>query len=162
MPYTSMQRLIDEPFPAGLQNYWKSCFLAELSDEAIDVIVGYHAAKPSPLTAIVVEHLGGAVARVGKDETAFSQRDGIFNVLMVSRWTDPADADKNVAWTRGLWSALAPLGTGGVYVNYLGSDENDRVADAYRGHYQRLAALKAKYDPANFFRHNQNIRPGTA
>ena len=159
MTYTAIQQFIDEPFPSGLHNYWKSCFMADLSDRAIDLIVEHCAAKPSPLTAVVIENLGGAIARVGKDETAFSQRDGIFHVSIISRWTDPADTKKNVDWTRSLWSELEPLGTGGVYVNYLGSAAEDRVDAAYRGQYQRLAELKAKYDPSNFYRSNANVLP---
>ena len=153
--------LLDEGFPFGLQNYWKSEFVKMLSDEAIDLIVDRFAATPSPLSAVVLEQFGGAYRRVPADETAFGLRDWDYNLLLVSRWADPADADRNVAWARDLWNAVQPFAAGAVYVNYLegGQEGANRIRSAYGGNYDRLVALKERYDPTNFFRLNQNIRP---
>jgi len=162
LPYTAMQRMLDDGFPNGLQNYWKSSFLQEISDEAIDILVTQFAAAPSPLAALLIEHFGGAVARVGKDETAFPHRDGHSNLLIVSRWMDPTDSERHIAWARETWNAMQPFTDGGVYSNYVeaGDEGADRVRSAYGDTtYERLAALKKKYDPENFFRVNQNIKP---
>ena len=159
--YEQQQTLMDEGFPFGLQNYWKSEFLKSLPDEAIDVLVDQFNAVPSPLTAVVLEQFGGAYSRVGTDETAFVHRDWDYNFVIISRWTDPAEAEQNIQWTRGVWQAVQPYASGGVYVNYLegGQEGADRIRAAYGPVYDRLVALKAKYDPSNFFRLNQNIRP---
>ncbi len=161
MPYTQQQQLMDEGFPFGLQNYWKSEFLKSLSDEAIDLLVAQFAAVPSPLTAIVLEQFGGAYRRVASDENAFSHRDFDYNFVIISRWTDPAEADQNIQWSRDVWNAVQPYAAGVVYVNYLegGEEGASRIKSAYAGNYDRLAALKAKYDPTNFFQLNQNIKP---
>ena len=126
------------------------------------MVAGANAA-PSPLNAVLVEHLGGAVARVGKDDTAFDHRDAEYNLAIIARWFDPAEADANIAWARALWEAMQPYARG-AYVNYLGvGDTPDRVRDAYSPRkYARLAALKAEYDPDNLFRRNQNIIPEPA
>ena len=160
MPYVALQQMLDEGFPPGLQVYWRAHFFAALPDEAIESIVAGANAAPSPLSAVLVEHLGGAVARIGQDETAFDHRDAAYNFAVIARWTDPADADANIAWARELWEAMRPYARG-AYVNYLGvGDGAERVRDAYspRKH-ARLAALKREYDPENIFRRNQNIAP---
>ncbi len=162
MPYEQQQTLLDEGFPFGLQNYWKSEFLKQLPDEAIDVIVEQFSAVPSPLTAIVLEQFGGAYRRVDAQDTAFSHRDWDYNFLIISRWGDRGDARKNTEWARGVWQAVQPYASGGVYVNYLepGQEGTDRIRAAYGPNYERLVALKSTYDPSNFFRLNQNIKPG--
>ena len=159
--YEQQQTLMDEGFPFGLQNYWKSEFLKGLTDEAIGVLVDQFARVPSPLSAFVLEQFGGAYARVSQEETAFAHRDWDYNFLIVSRWTDPADADTNIQWARNAWQAVQPYASGRVYVNYLegGQEGADRIKAAYGPVYDRLVALKSKYDPANFFRLNQNIKP---
>jgi len=159
--YEQMQTMLDEGFPFGLQNYWKSEFLKALPDEAIDLVVDRFAAAPSPLSAVVLEQFGGAYRRVASDETAFGHRDWDYNFLIVSRWADPADADGNIRWARDLWDAVRPFASGAVYVNYLegGQEGADRIRSAYGGNYDRLVALKERYDPSNFFRLNQNIQP---
>ena len=133
--YEQMQTLLDEGFPFGLQNYWKSEFLKVLSDEAIDVIVDQFAACPSPLSAVVLEQFGGAYRNVAPDATAFGHRDWDYNMLIISRWTDPADADRNIRWARDLWSAVQPFASGAVYVNYLegGQEGANRIRAAYGG-----------------------------
>jgi FAD/FMN-containing dehydrogenase len=159
--YEQQQTLMDDGFPFGLQNYWKSEFLKGLTDEAIDVLVERFAAVPSPLTAVVLEQFGGAYSRVGAEDTAFVHRDWEYNFVIISRWADPADADQNIQWARGTWQAVQPFASGSVYVNYLepGQEGNDRIRAAYGPVYDRLVAVKNQYDPTNFFRLNQNIKP---
>jgi FAD/FMN-containing dehydrogenase len=163
MPYVQVQRMMDDAFPAGRQNYWKSNFLKGLDTQAINVIVDQAAKAPSPHSAIAIEQFSGAVNRVGINDTAFNHRNARYNLLIVGIWTDPAAQADNVRWVRDLWDAMAPYSSGGVYVNYLGqeSDEGvERVKSAYGPEkYARLVALKQKYDPTNLFRLNQNIRP---
>jgi FAD/FMN-containing dehydrogenase len=163
MPYVRLQSLLEPGFPPGRLNFWKSSFLRELSDDAIDILVDGFSRVPSPTSAMAIEQLGGAVSRVKDDATAFAHRSALFNLLIVGIWSDPAENRKHTEWVRGLWDAMQPYSTGGVYVNYLGGDVDegaDRVRAAY-GHdkYQRLLALKRKYDPDNVFRLNQNIAP---
>ena len=160
MPYTALQSMLDEGFPSGLQVYWTGHFLTGLPNDAIDTALDAFGRIPSPLSAILFEQLGGAVARVGRDETAFDHRDAAFNMAIISRWTSPEEAEANIAWTRELSAAMKPYARG-VYVNYLGvGDATDRVRAAYGdAKYARLAALKARFDPENRFRFNQNITP---
>ncbi|MFF4507783.1 BBE domain-containing protein [Streptomyces sp. NPDC001401] len=137
-----------------------SNFLAEISDEAINVILAAFATVPSPMTTVIIEHNGdGAMNRVGPDQTAFGHRDWSYNLLITSLWADPAHAETNIAWTRALWEAVQPFTRDGVYVNYLGAEGQDRVRAAYGPNFDRLVAIKNKYDPANVFRLNQNIEP---
>ncbi len=160
VPYTMLQSMLDATGPPGLQNYWKSSVLPELGDEAIDTIVARFAEVPSPRSLIIIENLGGAVSHVGEDETAFPHRDGGYNFLIQSTWPDPTDSERNIRWTRDLYEAMRPFMTDAVYVNYLGQEGVDRVKEAYgAAKYERLVALKNKYDPTNLFRLNQNIKP---
>ena len=163
MPYVQVQRMMDEAFPAGRQNYWKSNFLKDLDTEAIDIIVDHVAKAPSPYSAVAIEQFSGAVRRVGMDETAFNHRDARYNLLIVGVWPDPAAKDENVKWVRNLWDAMEPYSSGAVYVNYLGQEADEgaeRVKSAYGPEkYERLVALKDNYDPTNLFRLNQNIKP---
>ena len=160
MPYTSVQKTFDPSYPAGLLNYWKSSFLRELSDEVIDAIVAAYATVPSPLTSVAIEHLGGAVSRIGDTATAFSHRSSPYNVIVTGLWRDSDQSDRNIAWTRRLWAAIQPAASGAVYGNYLGADEGaERVRAAYGANYERLVALKNRYDHTNLFRLNQNIEP---
>ena len=158
--YLEMQTALDWAFPPNQYCYWKSAFLKELSDDAIRVLVGFGATLPTPLSMIILEHVHGAAAEVAPDATAFPHRGEGFNLLIISSWPDPSDNEKNVAWTRNLWEAMQPFMRPGVYVNYLSEGEaDDRVRAAYGPNHARLVALKNKYDPTNFFRVNQNIRP---
>lgn len=162
MPYMAQQELLSRVFPDGRQNYWKAGLTATLTDEAIETIAEYTPRVPSPLTAIVIAGSGGAAARVAPDAMAYFHRSAIYNLMILSHWEDPADNDRNVNWTREFFEAVQPHLSGGVYVNDLNDprDEGDaRVRAAYGGNYARLAALKAQYDPTNFFRQNQNIPP---
>jgi FAD/FMN-containing dehydrogenase len=156
MKYSEMNMLVDAANPTGMQNYWKGNLMRELSDGAIDAIVEHAARVPSPRTVILIDHLHGAATRVAPSETAFAHRDTRHNVMTMSMWEDPADAEANIAWTRGLSAAIEPFAPGTVYVN--GAYEQRPFA-AYGANYDRLAEIKTAYDPTNFFRHNQNISP---
>ncbi len=164
MPYTGAQRLVDDFYPKGLQDYWKSSFIARVSDEVIDIMVGFCANRPSPMCHGLIEHqLGGAVSRIDREATAFNHRDVEYTFMAIGQCTEPSEAEACIRWARGFWEAMQPYSTGGVYVNYLGQEADegvDRVKAAYGPEkYQRLIALKNKYDPTNLFRLNQNIRP---
>jgi FAD/FMN-containing dehydrogenase len=162
-PYRALQRLFDAAQPAGRRNYWKSSFLRGLDDVAIGVLLEHFARVPSPHSLIFIEQHGGAVARVGSDETAVTHRSAPFNLLILASWTDPTQDQANIAWARALWTAMQPFTADAVYVNYLGETRDEgqeRIRAAYgTATYDRLAALKREYDPTNFFRMNQNIAP---
>jgi FAD/FMN-containing dehydrogenase len=161
MTYPALQSMLDEGFPNGLHVYWRSDFLAGLPDEAIDALCDAFSSVTSPLSALLIEQFGGAVARIPADETAFAHRDSLFNLAVISRWADPSTGETHTDWARRASAAMRPFASGGAYVNYLGSEGNDRVRAAYGpAKYERLVALKRKYDPTNLFRVNQNIRPG--
>jgi hypothetical protein len=163
MTYLEVQRMFDAGFPSGRLNYWKSSFLQGLTDEAIATLVAFFRGVPSPFSALAIEPFGGAVARVGIDETAFPHRHAQFSLVIVSMWTDPGESATNTRWTRELWSAMQPFATEAVYVNYLDTDDIDRVHRAYdAATYERLQRVKERYDPKNFFRVNQNIAPMAA
>lgn len=158
--YEETNRMLDAGFPRGALNYWKSNFMMELSDQAIDTLISQFAACPSPMSGLLVEHIHGATTRVGVSETAFPHRQEGYNFLVVSEWLDPADNAQNIAWARESYDAMRPSFSAGRYVNYLGDDDGeDAIAAAYGPNYQRLRALKSKYDPTNLFHLNQNIRP---
>lgn len=160
MPYVAVQRLLDPGNPKGLQNYWTADFLAELPDEAVDVLVE-HATQPvSPLTQIIVLPGGGAIARVDEDATAFGQRSAPWNIHFLSMWPDPTQDETNIAYTRTLVAAMQPWATGRAYLNFIGDEGLGRVEAAFGPErYARLRALKTVWDPENLFRHNQNIPP---
>jgi FAD/FMN-containing dehydrogenase len=160
MPYSAAQAMADFLWPSGSQNYWRSSYLKGLSDGAIDTIVAFYAKAPSARTVVVIEHNGdGAMSRVSDEATAFGHRQWPYNFLVTSIWTSPAESDANIRWTREFLDAMRPFLAEAVYVNYLGEEGDDRVQAAYGQKYGRLVALKTKYDPTNFFRMNQNIRP---
>jgi FAD/FMN-containing dehydrogenase len=163
MPYSRAQTMADFLWPRGLYSYWKSSFLKSLSDGAIDTILDFYAKTPSPQTVIVLEHDGdGAWSRVPEDATAFGHRNWPYNLVVTTMWSDAADTETNIRWTRDLWHAMQPFLADAAYVNYLGDVEEEGIRAAYGKKYERLAVLKAKYDPANFFRMNQNIKPSEA
>jgi FAD/FMN-containing dehydrogenase/pimeloyl-ACP methyl ester carboxylesterase len=161
MPYTAVQQLLDPDYPSGMRNYWTGEFLSGLPDEAIDVLVGFHASKPSPLSSFFVLPGGGAAARVPRGATVLDQRAAAFNFHITSLWSDPADDEANIAWTRELSAAMQPFATGRVYVNFIGDEGEERVVAAYGGPegYARLQAIKDRYDPGNLFHSSLNIRP---
>jgi FAD/FMN-containing dehydrogenase len=161
MPYPVMNTILDEAYPIGSLNYWLSSFTSGLSDELIEVAVSRFATAPSPMMAILFEHFHGAVTRVGVTETAVPHRDEGWNLLMPSVWTDPADTEANVAWTRETFAALRPhFGTARRWLNYLGDDQaEDAIRAAYGPNYDRLREVKRQYDPDNVFHLNHNIAP---
>ena len=162
MPYCQMNTMLDAAYPRGALNYWKSNFLASLSDEAIRTMIDCFAQCPTPMGQLLLEHFHGAVTRVGVTDTAFPHRAEGYNLLVLSQWMDPNDNKACIAWARDSYAAMQPFMGAGRYVNYLGDDEQgDAVAAAYGPNYRRLQQIKAKYDPENFFRMNQNIRPAT-
>lgn len=159
-PYVEHQAVIEPLFPHGLRNYWKGSNLVELTDGAIEALLDQFARIPSRRTGIVLWQLGGAASRVGPDETAYAHREARYALNIPSIWDNPADDAANIRWTRECFDALSPYSTGAVYVNFLGEEGEGRVRAAYRPEtYERLARIKARYDPTNFFRLNQNIRP---
>jgi FAD/FMN-containing dehydrogenase len=162
MPYVAVQQMIDGPNPKGLLNYWNADFYAELPDEAIDVFVGYATKPVSPFSQMLVLPGGGAIGRVPEDATAFGQRDAQWNLHYLSLWDDPAETDRNIAYTREFSGSMKPWATGRAYLNFLGDKGLQRVEAAYGPEkFARLQALKDKWDPTNLFRHNQNIPPSS-
>jgi FAD/FMN-containing dehydrogenase len=158
--YEATNMMLDGGFPRGALNYWKSSFIRELSDQAVDTMVARFAQCPSPMSAMVLEHIHGAATRVGISDTAFPHRREGYQVVIVSEWTDPANNNPNIVWARESYDAMRPYFSSARYVNYLGDDEgDDAVEAAYGPNYPRLRTLKRKYDPTNLFRLNQNIRP---
>ena len=130
-----------------------------LSDGLIDTLIDYVGTLPTEECEIFIGQLGGASSRVAPDATAYPHRDANFVMNVHTRWRDHADEQASIKWARALFAATAPHATGGVYVNFMPEDETDRVAQAYGGNYARLTSLKAKYDPGNLFRLNQNVKP---
>ncbi len=160
MPYTGMQGLFGPSFPWGHRNYWKSSFLRELPDAAIDAVVTHTDRGRSPLSAVALEYYGGAASRVAPGATAFPHRAASYNLIVLGQWREAAEDSVHIAWARDLWDAVQPWSSGAVYMNALGEDENQNaVRDAYGANYARLAALKATIDEKNLFRLNQNIAP---
>jgi FAD/FMN-containing dehydrogenase len=160
MPYVAVQKLLEPGSLHGKENYWKAHFLADLPDDAVDVLVEYSQRVPSTLTQAVLMPLGGAIARVDEDAMAFGQRAAAWNLHILSMWEDPADAARQVAWTRDFHAAMRPYATGGAYLNFIGNEGNERVRAAFGPEkYARLVELKRRYDPENLFRLNQNIPP---
>lgn len=161
MNYADFQCAIDDP--PGYRNYWTAEYLTEISDEALDVICAWSQRTPRGPAQSFVVPWGGAVARVGDHETPMAKRDAIWVVHPFGMWDDPGDDDANIAWARGFREALAPFATGGVYLNFIGDEGEERIRAAYgEEKYLRLSAIKAKYDPDNLFRLNANIRPAAA
>jgi FAD/FMN-containing dehydrogenase len=157
--YAAIQGLFANAGAPGTRNYWRSNFMKELSDGAIDALLARSDEIPSG-SLLLVEHLGGAVGRVGERDTAFSNREAKYNVSVFGTWLDASEDEKNIAWTRTFGDELKAFATGGAYVNYMASDESaESVRGAYEANFQRLVKIKRKYDPTNFFSSNQNIAP---
>jgi FAD/FMN-containing dehydrogenase len=160
MPYCQVNSMLDAGYPKGALSYWKSSFLARLSDDAIDTMIEHFGRCPTPMGQVLLEHFHGAATRVGITDTAFPHRTVGYNFLVASQTMDPAISDRCTAWVRQTYAAMEPFIAPGRYVNYLDDDETgDSVAAAYGPNYRRLQEIKTKYDPANFFHLNQNIHP---
>jgi len=162
-PWLGLQSGFDAMFPAGQLRYWKSRAVAELSEAAIDEIADWADRRPTQLTDIVIWHHGGAISRVDETATAYAGRDAHFLVTGEASWTDPAQNDEAIRWGRGFWDAMGKHSTGGLYLNFpgLGEEKEALVQAGYGINYERLAKLKATYDPANLFNMNLNITPAS-
>ena len=159
MPYPVMNTILDEGFPKGARNYWRSAFFKELSADVVGVLVDAFERVPSPMSGMFIEHFHGAVTRIDPTATAFPHREPGFNIVLSGEWLDPAEDEANLAWVRSTFEAMAPYMADAVYVNYLSADEPDRVRAAYGPNWERLVALKRTWDPDNVFHLNQNIDP---
>jgi FAD/FMN-containing dehydrogenase len=159
IPYVAHQQLFDWIFPAGNRYYIKSELVDELSDGFIDAFVPRATNPSSPLSLSTIQHYGGVVARRAADATAYGHREANYAITLGPGWTDPAEDDMHIAWVREFFDAMQPFAHG-VYVNFLSQEDTDRVRAAYAPEiYDRLQALKRKYDPTNLFRVNHNIAP---
>ena len=160
MPYTVIQTMFDTLHPKGLQWYWKGDFVKELPDAAIDAHVAHAAKLPSVLSGVHLYPVDGAVHRQKKDAAAWGYRDAAWSMVIYGVDPDPAKAPALKQWAQDYWTAVHPFNLPGAYANFMMDDEGEaRVKAAYGGNYDRLASLKKKYDPANLFHVNQNIRP---
>jgi FAD/FMN-containing dehydrogenase len=162
--YLDFQRSLDPFFPAGRRYYWKALYLDGLADAAIDTTVEWSERRPSNDTLVIIRHCGGAISRVGTQETAFGDRSSEWMLSIDSTWHDPADDATNIAYTRAFWDAAVPFSNGQTYFNFPGllEDGDAAVRSSYGSNHARLARIKAAYDPENRFRLNQNIRAAAA
>jgi FAD/FMN-containing dehydrogenase len=158
IPYLAQQAMLEQAMPPHMLNYWKAEFLDGLSREVVDLAVDAFEGVRSPMSSMLFFPIRGAASLVPPDATAFPHRRG-YHLGIYSVWNDPAQNAPNIAWVRETWSRLKPHAAGGVYVNELGEDDDDRIAAAYGANYERLARIKAKYDPNNLFCLNANILP---
>jgi FAD/FMN-containing dehydrogenase len=154
--------MLDDAFAAhGLQRYWKSALTETLSEDFIDAAIEGAKNFASPLSAIAIFRIHGAATRVDTDATAFGMRQAQWDCNIISQWEDPADNEEQITWTRQFWATIEPHTSDGTYVNHIAADDKpERIRASYGPNYDRLAALKKKYDPTNMFRLNPNIRPG--
>ena len=162
MPYSDLNAMFDPLLPKGTLSYAKSDYFDEISEAAIDVMIAWADKKPANLSLTHLNHFGGAVARLPNDATPFAQRDALFTFSQDGIWTDPAETDASIEWVKGFWQAMRAFSPKGAYVNFMDDEGEDRIREAYRGNYDRLVAIKTKYDPTNLFHLNQNIRPNAA
>jgi FAD/FMN-containing dehydrogenase len=163
LPHPGLQSMFDPLYPAGLQWYWKADFVKELPDAAIDLHIEHGSNVPTLFSAMHLYPIDGAAHAVGADKTAWANRDAQWAQVMVAVDSAPDNMERHIAWARGYWDALHPYSTGGAYVNFMMDDEGqERVKATYRDNYERLVAVKNKYDPTNLFRINQNIKPTAA
>ena len=156
-----MQNTWDVFFPTTLRYYWKSIFLDEIGEADIAQAIALAEERPTPETLFALRHLGGAYSRIPDDATAFGNRRSPFNLSIDTTWSDPADDERMIGWTRQAWQAVRDRTGGGVYLNFAGlGEENELLARAaHGGNYERLRAIKRRYDPQNVFRGNVNIKP---
>lgn len=162
LSFLALQSMADNDFPHGRRYYSKSAYFKSLGNQTIETLLSALSSNPSFTSEIELAYLGGAVARIGPQDTAFGDRSSPFVLNILGNWCDAADDAANIAWIRGLFAKVRPATTPGVYVNFMSGDEDDRVPEAYGTRWERLVALKSRYDPDNFFRLNQNIRPQNA
>jgi FAD/FMN-containing dehydrogenase len=162
--YVEAQSALNTLFPDGDLYYWKSLFLDELSDEAIEQILSRSQTRPNPRILVILRHLGGALGRVADDATAYSNRGTKYMLSIDGAWSEPAETERNIAWVREFWSAMRPFSNGGVYLNFPGFGEGggELWKASHGANFERLRTVKDRYDPGNLFRMNQNILPSRA
>jgi FAD/FMN-containing dehydrogenase len=163
LPFTQVQKFLDAEYPKGRNYYWKSVYLKVFNDDTIDMLLALNRQAPSHYSTIDIWTMGGAMSRVRPAESPLSPREAPFMIGIEANWDDPQDSDRNIAWVRNCVDGLAPFAAPGIYLNFPGFlEEADKlVQDAYGDNLKRLTQVKQKYDPDNFFRLNQNIKPGT-
>lgn len=161
LPYLQAQQIFDADYPDGRRYYWKSIYFSELSDEVIGLLERHTVERPSPLSSIDVWGLGGASARVDPAATAFAERSTPYLLGIEANWLDASEDEANIAWARAVYRDMRRLSSKGAYLNFPGfsGEESSLVERSYGGNYERLQAVKATYDPENFFSHNLNVRP---
>lgn len=160
-PYTAVQGMFDDLGPPGRHYYVKSPWLREIADGAIDVLESHFARVSSPQSLIFIQHKSGLANHGPADRTAFGHREDPYSLVLLSCWTNPAESGTHVEWTRQLAKEIEPFAAGGEYLNDVGLESEEGIElikASFGANYQRLVALKKKYDPTNLFRHNQNIR----
>lgn len=158
--YGAIQTMFDGGMAVTTRNYWRSSFMKTLEDDVLDSLALHAGAMPRPGTLLLIEHMGGAINRIGEHETAFANRGARYNVSVLSSWLDPDSDEKNVAWTRQFGDELNASSTGGAYVNYMANSDNPAaVRAAYEANFERLVEVKRKYDPGNFFNSSEIIKP---
>jgi FAD/FMN-containing dehydrogenase len=162
VPFLVMQTITDDLFAHGLRTYIKAGFAIDLTDGLIDALIGRAALLRSPVSQVELLALGGAIARVEADATAFPFRNARWLINIPATWRDAADDEREIGWARATYAAIRPHLSEGGYVNFMGDDEDDDTAAAYGRTIERLQRIKAVYDPANVFRLNQNIEPAAA
>ena len=159
IPVPALQTLFDGLYPPGLLWYWKADYVKDLPEAAIDVHVKYGNELPTPLSSMHMYPVNGAASRVGKNETAWNYRDANYAVVIVGIDPDQSNKDKIINWARDYWNAHHPYSAGGAYINFMMDEGEDRIKATYGDNYKKLTEIKAKYDPDNLFRVNQNIKP---
>ncbi|HET9782839.1 MAG TPA: FAD-binding oxidoreductase, partial [Candidatus Dormibacteraeota bacterium] len=160
LPYVELQTTLDPTAPRGALNYWKADFMQELTNEGIDLVVEHANRMASPLSQFHIHHLGGAMRQPPAGAgSAFAHRDAGFIYNVIGMWSDPSENDRHIGWTRETFHAMRAVSTGHAYVNFMGEEGADRIRAAYGDNYERLAQVKARWDPDNVFRLNQNIQP---
>ena len=162
MPVPVLQTLFDGLYPPGLFWYWKADFVKDMPEAAIDVHVKYGLKLPTPQSTMHIYPVNGFASRIGKDDTAWSYRDANYAIVIVGVDADPVNKDKIATWARDYWNDHHPYSAGGAYINFMMEEGDDRIKATYRDNYKKLAEIKAKYDPDNLFRVNQNIKPQMA
>jgi hypothetical protein len=159
IPHPALQSMFDPLYPSGLQWYWKADFTSELSDRAIELHVEHGSQLPTMLSTMHMYPVDGVAARVKSTATPWAYRDAKWTTVIVGVDPDPSNRDKITSWAKNYWTALHPFSAGGAYVNFMMEEGEERIRATYGRNYDRLAKVKKKYDPSNFFRVNQNIKP---
>ncbi len=162
LPFPALQAMFDATYPPGLRWYWKADFIGTLTEEAIALHVDFASRLPTGISMAGFHPICGAASRVADDATAWAYRDANWAGVIAGVSADPADDEQIISWARDYWEALHPFSAGGAYINFIMEEGQPQIAASYRGHYDRLAAIKAIYDPTNLFRVNQNIPPATS